>query len=103
MNTIEKDEEFYSFISQNRPTIVLFSTHDCATCTPVEKKIAKSFADIDKRKVYLDDMPLLRGSLSIFNVPVVCIYADSKEFARFIRIFSINEIRSKLDRLLELM
>ncbi len=99
MDTIEKDEEFYNFISKNKPIIILFSTHDCATCPQVEKRITENFSDIDKRKIYLDDMLALRGSLSIFNTPVVCIYVESKKFARFIRIFSISKI--KTNRLLE--
>lgn len=103
MKKIEKNEEFYDFIAQNKPVIVVFSTHDCSTCVPVEKKIDENFQDIEKAKVYLDDMAQIRGSLGIFNVPVVCIYFDSKEFARFIRVFSISQIKEKLDRLKEFM
>ena len=68
---------------------------------PYRKKIDEKFSDVEKAKVYLDDLPTLRGGLGIFNVPVVCIYLESKEFARFIRVFSIREIEEKLNRILE--
>ncbi len=103
MKTIEKNEEFYELIAKNKPVIVVFSTHDCSTCLPVEQKIDENFKDVEKAKVYLDDMAQLRGSLGIFNVPVVCIYLESKEIARFIRVFSINQIKEKLDRLMEFL
>ncbi len=101
MKVLEKDDEFYSFIGQSKPTIVEFATHDCATCIPIEKKIDEKFENIEKVKVYLDDMPTLRGALGIFNVPVVCVYFESKEFAKFIRVFSMDELQAKIDRLLE--
>ncbi len=100
MKTIETEEAFHSFIAKDKPAIVLFATHDCATCVPVAKKIDERFQDIDKAKVYLDDLSTLRGFLSIFNVPVVCIYFEQKEFARFIRVFSMDEIEEKINRLL---
>lgn len=101
MNIIESDEDFYKFIGRQKPVIVIFSTHTCHTCVGVEEKIENSFKDIEKAKVYLDDLPLLRGQLGIFNVPVVSIYFDSQETAKFIRVFSIDNIKSKINRLLE--
>jgi hypothetical protein len=99
MKIIENENEFQEFISIDKPTIIVFATHDCATCKPVEKKIDDRFKDINKAKVYLGDMPTLKGSLGVFNVPVVCIYFEGKEFTRFIRVFGIDEIEEKLDRL----
>ncbi len=103
MKNIESNEEFYSFINDEKPVIVVFSTHDCSTCIPVEKKIDEHFQELKKAKVYLDDMAILRGSLGIFNVPTVCVYMQSKEIYRFIRVFSLREIEEKINRLLELM
>ncbi len=101
MIKIEDDKDFYSFIAQRKPVLVVFSTHECATCIPVEKKIDERFDGVEKRKAYLDDLAKLRGELSIFNVPVVSIYFESKEFARFVRVFSINDVEKKLNRLME--
>ncbi len=101
MKKIEQNDEFYKFITKSEPVIIVFSTHTCSTCIPIEKKIDENFKDIAKAKVYLDDMATLRGTLGIFNVPVVCIYFESKEIARFIRVFSMKEIEEKINRLLE--
>ncbi|WP_156919086.1 thioredoxin family protein [Hippea sp. KM1] len=101
MKELSSKEEFEDFIQNGRPTIVVFSTHDCATCRPVKEKIASRFKDVDTANIYLDDVRELSGELSIFNVPVVCIFLEGKELYRFIRVFSMDEIEEKLNRVLE--
>jgi len=103
MKTIESVESFDEFISGSEIAIVLFATRDCATCKPVELKLEKHFSDYKLTKVYLDDLKILAGRLSIFNVPVVSIFFQSKELYRFIRVFSMDEIAEKLKRLKEFM
>ena len=103
MKRIEKTEEFDSFISSKKPVIVVFSTHDCATCKPVKEKVEKKFTQVETAEVFLDDLAELAGRLSIFNVPTVCIYLESKELYRFIRVFSMDEIEEKLNRVLEFL
>ncbi|WP_022671063.1 thioredoxin family protein [Hippea alviniae] len=103
MKKIESIEEFDSFISSEKPVIVVFSTHDCATCKPVKEKVEKRFTQVETAEVFLDDLTELSGRLSIFNVPTVCIYLESKELYRFIRVFSMDEIEEKLNRILQFM
>ena len=103
MKRIEKTEEFDSFISSKKPVIVVFSTHDCATCKPVKEKVEKKLTQVETAEVFLDDLAELAGRLSIFNVPTVCIYLESKELYRFIRVFSMDEIEEKLNRVLEFL
>ena len=93
---------FFNFVSSNKPVLVVLSTHDCATCKPVKEKVEKRFQGIvDTANVYLDEVKELSGELSIFNVPVVCIFLEGKEVYRFVRVFSMDEIEEKLNRLLE--
>ncbi|AEA33103.1 thioredoxin family protein [Hippea maritima] len=101
MKELDSKEEFESFIQNKKPSIVVFSTHDCATCKPVKDKIASRFKDIDAANIYLDDVRELAGELSIFNVPVVCIYLEGKELYRFIRVFSLDKIEEKINRIME--
>ena len=102
MVELKSKEAFFNFVSSNKPVLVVFSTHDCATCKPVKEKVEKSFQGIvDTANVYLDEVKELSGELSIFNVPVVCIFLESKEIYRFVRVFSMDEIEEKLNRLLE--
>ena len=104
MVEIKSREAFSDFISSNKPVLVVFSTHDCATCKPVKEKVEKEFEGvIDTANVYLDEVKELSGELSIFNVPVVCIFLEGKEIYRFVRVFSMDDIREKLNRILEFL
>ncbi len=101
MKEIKSKEEFFEFISNKTPVLVVFSTHDCATCVPVKEKVERNFKEIPKANVYLDSVKELSGELSIFNVPTVCIYLEGREFYRFVRVFSMDDIKEKLNRLME--
>ncbi len=101
MKELKTRDDFFKFISNNKPTIVVFSTHDCNTCKPVKEKIENGFKDIETANIYLDELKQLSGELAIFNVPVVCIFLSGKELYRFVRVFSISQIKEKLDRLRE--
>ncbi len=101
MKEIKTRDEFFSFISSKELTMVVFSTHDCSTCKIVKEKIDVNFEDIKTANVYIDEIKELSGELSIFNVPVVCLFFDGKELHRFVRIFSISGIREKLNRIQE--
>ena len=103
MKTINSAEEFSSFISGDSLVLVLFTTHDCSTCVPIEKKIEERFSELPKRKVFIDDVPSIKGHLGVFTVPVVCLYVNSQEVGRFVRVFSINEIEERVARLKELI
>ncbi len=99
MDAIKSADEFYRFISQKKPSIVVFSTHDCSTCPTIERKIEENFPQMKKRVVFLDDLPEISGKTGIFSVPVVSIFFDSNEMARFAGIFSINDIKNRIERL----
>lgn len=99
MEMLYSIEEFKDFINKDCPVIVLFSTHDCATCEAVEDKLDKLLHNIDKAKIYLDDIAALGSEISIFSVPVVAIYIKSKEFYRFVRVFSMYDVKKKIERL----
>jgi len=101
MEEIKDKRSFYEFISSKTPVLVVFSTHDCATCIPVKQKIEANFKEFPKANVYLDEVKELSGEVSIFNVPAVCIFLEGKELFRFVRVFSMDEIREKLTRLME--
>jgi len=99
MEMLYSIEEFKDFISKDYPVIVLFSTHGCATCEAVENRLNKLLHNMDKAKIYLDDIAALRGVMSIFSVPVLAIYIKSKEFYRFVRVFSMYDVKKKIERL----
>ncbi len=104
MVELKSKEGFFNFVSSDKPVLVVFSTHDCATCKPVKEKIMNRFDGfVSTANIYLDDVKELSGELSIFNVPVVCIFLEGKEVYRFIRVFSMDEVEEKLNRVLEFL
>ncbi len=104
MVELKSKEDFFNFVSSDKPVLVVFSTHDCATCKPVKEKIMNRFDGfVSTANIYLDDVKELSGELSIFNVPVVCIFLEGKEVYRFIRVFSMDEVEEKLNRVLEFL
>ena len=101
MKEIKSKEEFFEFISSKKPVLVVSSTHDCSTCVPVKQKIETNFKDLPTANVYLDELKELSGELAIFNVPTVCLFLEGRELFRFVRVFSIDEIREKINRVME--
>ena len=104
MIELKSKEDFFIFVSSNKPVLVVFSTHDCTTCKPVKEKVVNRFDGfINTANIYLDCLKELAGELSIFNVPVVAIFFEGREVYRFVRVFSIDEIEKKLNRILEFL
>ncbi len=101
MKEIKSKEEFFKFIAPKKPIIIVFSTHGCSTCVPVKQKIETNFKDLPTANVYLDEVKELSGELAIFNVPTVCIFLEGRELFRFVRVFSMDEIREKINRVME--
>ncbi len=104
MVELKSKEDFFNFVSSDKPVLVVFSTHDCTTCKPVKEKIMNRFDGfVNTANIYLDDVKELAGELSMFNVPVVAIFFEGKEACRFVRVFSLDEIEEKLNRILEFL
>jgi len=82
---------------------VLFVTRDCAVCASLEKKLLRSLDGERMAKLYLDDLEELKGETGIFSVPAVVVYISSKEYARFVGVFSAEEVVKRYYRLKELV
>lgn len=83
------------------------STENCSVCNSLKPKVASFFAD-NFPKVHLNMLrselyPRWSSKYSIFSAPVLLIFADGKEIARYGRNLSFEEIEKKLKRIQELL
>lgn len=85
---------------------ILFSGKNCGICTALKPKLSevmKAYPDIDYKVVIAEEEPALAASHTVFNVPVLLILAEGREFRRYHGAFSLNEVKNDVDRLLKLI
>lgn len=79
-----------------------FSRPSCGVCSSVRPKIEmllqNKYPDVQFVYVNLDNDEEFAGKYMIFTIPAIIFFIDSKEFFRFARYMSINEIDEKLER-----
>lgn len=85
---------------------ILFSGENCGICTALKPKLSevmKTYPAIDYRVVIAEKEPSLAASHTVFNVPVLLISAEGREYRRYHGAFSLNQVENDIDRLLSLM
>ncbi len=86
--------------------LLLFGNNHCSVCEPVKSKIEIALKDLSEiiNFIYIDTLENqeLAASLSIFTNPVIIFSFQGKEYHRWVRNFSINEILNVVHRILQL-
>lgn len=89
-------------IKSEDAVLVYFSHEKCNVCKILKPKISEIITkNFPKMSMYYSDtvkMPETAGQMGIFTVPSVLIFFAGKEYFRFGRNVSINEIVQKIKR-----
>ena len=81
---------------------ILFSSTNCGICKVLQPKLTALFAEysgVDFKTVKTDQNIEFASQNGVFMVPVLIIKADGKEAFRFIKSFSLFQVKEKLEKL----
>ncbi len=100
-------DDLFQAIDNNELAAFYVSTENCNVCNSLKPKVASFFAkEFPKVHVTMfrsERYPRWSAKYSIFSAPVLLIFADGKEIARYGRNLSFDEIDKKLTRIQELL
>ncbi len=102
MNQIAKKETLMQHVDENEIVFILFSDTGCNVCLSIypdieilERKYGRiKFISADPSQ----DQSMV-GQFLVLTYPTILVYVDGKETYRFERLFSLDDIDSKLSRL----
>ncbi len=102
MHKITTSPEFKKIINKHQAVLAYFSHEQCNICRVLKPKIENYFSKKYPKLflVYINTIkfPKLTAQYSVFTVPVVIIFFETKEFYRRNRNFSIAELDQLVNR-----
>ncbi|EMP56305.1 hypothetical protein MSNKSG1_10538 [Marinobacter santoriniensis NKSG1] len=102
-------EEALSDLLQSNPAVlVLFGGPHCGVCQALKPQLEKLVSDEFPKltTAYIDCQEAATAvcaARGIFSLPVVQLWFGGQRFAEFVRVFSMGEVRSALERPYRLM
>lgn len=101
-SSISSIENFIDTIENNQACLIYFSHDNCNVCKVLKPKIQKLLeADFPKMKMFYSDTvvnPEIAAQNSIFTVPTILVFFESKEFLRKSRNIGTIELRKDIER-----
>jgi len=102
MKSINKIDELNRYISTKKAVLIYFSGENCSVCKDlkpkIENAIVNNFPKIEIYEVKSDLYKEIASSFSVFSIPTILVYFDSKEFKRYGRNISIYQFIEELKR-----
>ena len=99
--------QFNLFIEENKTAAVYLSTPDCNVCKVLKSKviemIEENFPLIKFGYVNIEAARDVAAQNQVFSVPTILFFFEGKEFLRKARYVDIEELRSALSRIYDLM
>ncbi|XPV67953.1 MAG: thioredoxin family protein [Halarcobacter sp.] len=102
MNQINQVEKLNDYISTKQAVLVYFSGKNCSVCKDLKPKIKtaieQNFPKIELYEVKCDLYKEIASSFSVFSIPTILVFFDSKEFKRYGRNISIYQFIDEIKR-----
>ncbi len=100
MQTIDSDEAWAEFLTRHAFGVAYIVGNTCAVGDAVFPKLASAIAESGAHAVTVnaETSPNISGQLLVFALPCVLIFVHGKEFARFARVFSMEDVAAALER-----
>lgn len=102
-------KEIYSFQQwitttlEHSKLLLFVETDNCSVCQgllPQVEELEKVY-DLPFYSVNAAQVPEMAGQLSLFTAPVVLLYSEAKEYARFARFVPMAELKHRIEELLD--
>ncbi len=95
-------DEFLNISKTNIAVCFYLSTPECNVCKVLKPKIIEmiemDFPEINFCYVDLNEAKEISGQLSVFSVPTILVYFESKETIRASRNVHLEELRAQIER-----
>lgn len=103
MKKIESFEAWLEVVEDNQPFLVFVKTNNCSVCDGLLPQVEALQSDYPMPfyMVNAADSPEIAGQLSLFTAPVVLLFSEGREYARFARFVQMNELKRRMQELLE--
>ena len=86
--------------------LLYISRPNCSVChalLPQVEGVLEDFKSVISIHADAEEIPEMAGEFSIFTVPVIIVFVDGKEMFRKARFVPIDELRSQISRLTEML
>ncbi len=94
-------------INTGEPVLIYFSGENCSVCKvlkpKIEQSVKKEFSRFVMYEVKTDLYKELTSHFTVFSIPTILVYFDTKEFKRYGRNISISLFIEELKRPYTLM
>lgn len=103
MKRVETFEEWLEVVEDNRPFLLFVKTNNCSVCDGLRPQVEALQLDFPLPFYIVNaaEVPEIAGQLSLFTAPVVLLFDKGREYARFARFVQINELKRRMQELLE--
>lgn len=102
MIQIQSKVQVDEIISTGKPVLIYFSGENCSVCTAlkpkVESAIIENFSEMEIYELKADIYKEIASNFSVFSIPTILVFFDSKEFFRKSRNISISAFIEELRR-----
>lgn len=102
MKQIGSFDEWMEYVERERALLLFVKTDNCSVCEglyPQVKALKVGFS-IPFYKVNVAEVPEIAGQFSLFTAPVVLLFNEGKEYARFARFIRIEELKRRLGEII---
>jgi len=100
-------QELLRQIKEQQGLIVYFYSDNCAPCVSLRPKVSALVAeDFPKMKLLLinsQEYPDVTGSYGVFANPTLIVFFEGKEFRRYSKYISINELGGDIERVYKMV
>ncbi len=102
MKQIGSFDEWMKYVERERALLLFVKTDNCSVCEGLfpQVKALKIDFPIPFYKVNVAEVPELAGQLSLFTAPVVLLFNEGAEYARFARFIRIEELKYRLGEII---
>lgn len=103
MKEITSFDEWQHVLNETPQFLLFVKTNNCSVCEGLYPQVAvlESGYPFDFYRVNAAEVPELAGQLSLFTAPVVLLFNEQKEWTRFARIVPMNDLKKRLDELVQ--
>jgi len=102
MIQLSTKSEIDKIISTGEPVLIYFSGENCSVCKVLKPKIneviPQNFPKIKIYEIKADLYKEIASNFSVFSIPTILVFFDSKEFFRKGRNLSISQFVNELKR-----
>lgn len=102
MKQLRSFGEWMENVERERALLLFVKTVNCSVCEGLypQVKALKVDFQIPFYKVNVAEVPEIAGQLSLFTAPVVLLFNEGKEYARFARFIRIEELKYRLGEII---